>query len=671
MKVNRGYDSDWVQGITHEALESLGLLCDICPDIPRDPVKTRTSNKIFCRACLEDFPFDPIGDYELGMGDYLAIDSIRLNQIMNLNLGCPNKECDWTGPLSIFDLHVAGCPVGGVLCEFCDFRTERRYLDSHMQSQHHECECGERMKQDEWVNHIESSCPEIDVKCLFDFCSFRPKRKDLDVHINEDHSPSSIVRYFEDKMRKMDEKFDRIKEDLVTKSLEFDRVKEDLVTKSLEFDRVKEDLVTKSLEFDRVKEDLITKSLEFDRVKEELATKSRELANIRKPELIITAHAPVIPMDDTFRVRYFKCFKNSAGKIKIVSLSSRGSDGSLGSICTWDIESKIWKSPVLDKFFITKSGWGSVIYVKIGTLLDDQFRIPISFHDHEGKIGKGLKIWNAETGLFEITISDTCHGGHYIFKNLDGHTKILYRENDHFHIWDVATHDIEISAQIEDIHRLPNADQVLWIYKSKLIFSQYIIDFDTGTKKDFDVYGITKFSQVNDSNGKALLLGYWGPYYNTILVWDLETLTILQNISRVKEISRTQALYVSASDVFVDKHGNAKLIIIQGCDTFDYRFHILNIYTGEKEASFGKSIRCTTFKVFVGKCGKKKVVTGEDIPRIWDIDTGNCDFVFDNSPISRITDIDTMNDENGHTTQIVFYNYEKDFVEQLVICDIN
>jgi hypothetical protein len=274
-RVRDQIDPDLVLGITEEAMVSLDLLCGICEHIPEDPAKTRTSNQIYCRGCLDGYGSDPIDGSDMTTEDYLDVETIRLNQIMNLRLVCENKGCDWTGPLSVFNLHVANCDLGEVVCEFCNFR---------------------------------------------------PKRKDLDVHIDEDHSPSSIVRYFEDKMRKMDEKFDRIKEELVEKFRESERDKEELTTelttKSLEFDRIKEKLVAKSLEFDRIKEELATKIRESERDKEKLATKSREF-NIRSAELIITRHLKIRTIRDHKMVDY-KCIMNPCGNIDFVSLSNAG-----------------------------------------------------------------------------------------------------------------------------------------------------------------------------------------------------------------------------------------------------------------------------------------------------------------------------------------------------------
>jgi hypothetical protein len=146
-----------------------------------------------------------------------------------------------------------------------------------------------------------------------------------------------------------------------------------------------------------------------------------------------------------------------------------------------------------------------------------------------------------------------------------------------------------------------------------------------------------------------LLIGTGSPYHS--IIWDLETFKILRLLTAS-----------GSSDVFVDKNGNAKLMTLESGS-----LSIWNIDTGEKEYSFGKNICCITFKVFDGQNGKKKVVTGEVIPIIWDIDTGNCDFVFNSFPKLpyHIHDIDIFKKKNKHT-QIVFHNPKS---HELIISD--
>ena len=55
-----GYDTDISVKVNEDGLRMFGLLCDICHCIPRDVVKTKYADGIYCRNCISQCRTDPM-----------------------------------------------------------------------------------------------------------------------------------------------------------------------------------------------------------------------------------------------------------------------------------------------------------------------------------------------------------------------------------------------------------------------------------------------------------------------------------------------------------------------------------------------------------------------------------------------------------------------------------
>ena len=194
-----GYCTDLSVHISEEGLKAMGLLCSICFNIPRDPVKTSKSHNLYCFSCLDKCYMDPAdtssriskSDYNFDIGD-------RKNQIENMILKCPHAEkygCPWSNPLQAWDVHVRdNCPYTKIPCSYCKVPFMRLNIENHINSQH---------------RYLCKFCEEVSLHpaeelCHYEICPARPvtcpvckhngiKRTELHTHILTAHTVEDIV----------------------------------------------------------------------------------------------------------------------------------------------------------------------------------------------------------------------------------------------------------------------------------------------------------------------------------------------------------------------------------------------------------------------------------------------------------------------------------------------
>ena len=76
------YDPELSSKADHDTLRIFGLLCAICFDIPRDVVKTKHSNNLYCRNCLSQCNKDPVTRKELQIGAFKKLAKINSNKLI-------------------------------------------------------------------------------------------------------------------------------------------------------------------------------------------------------------------------------------------------------------------------------------------------------------------------------------------------------------------------------------------------------------------------------------------------------------------------------------------------------------------------------------------------------------------------------------------------------------
>ena len=127
------YDPELSSKADHDTLRIFGLLCAICFDIPRDVVKTKHSNNLYCRNCLSQCNKDPVTRKELQIGVFKELAKINCSDFPlgsptgrgsdNLFFQYPHhqKGCVWENPLSAVNNHVKNdCNYFVTDCKFCD-----------------------------------------------------------------------------------------------------------------------------------------------------------------------------------------------------------------------------------------------------------------------------------------------------------------------------------------------------------------------------------------------------------------------------------------------------------------------------------------------------------------------------------------------------------------------
>ena len=194
-----GYCTDLSVHVSEEGLKAMGLLCSICFNIPRDPVKTSKSYNLYCFKCLDKCHGDPAdassriskSDYNFDIGD-------RKVQIENMILKCPHAEkhgCDWTNPLQAWDAHVRDtCTYTKIPCPYCNLPFMRLDMEDHINRQHrYLCKFCEdvSLHPAEELAHLEI-CPARPVSCPV--CGDNGvKQNELRSHIETTHSIEEIT----------------------------------------------------------------------------------------------------------------------------------------------------------------------------------------------------------------------------------------------------------------------------------------------------------------------------------------------------------------------------------------------------------------------------------------------------------------------------------------------
>merc|ERR1712146_341998 len=194
-----GYCTDLSVHISEEGLKAMGLLCSICFNIPRDPVKTSKSHNLYCFKCLDKCHGDPAdassriskSDYNFDIGD-------RKVQIENMILMCPHAEkhgCDWTNPLQAWDAHVRdACVYTKIPCPYCNSLFMRLDMEDHINRQHrYLCKFCEEVSLHpaEELAHLEV-CPARPVSCPV--CGDNGiKQNELRRHIETTHCIEEIT----------------------------------------------------------------------------------------------------------------------------------------------------------------------------------------------------------------------------------------------------------------------------------------------------------------------------------------------------------------------------------------------------------------------------------------------------------------------------------------------
>ncbi|KAJ1382634.1 hypothetical protein B484DRAFT_341999, partial [Ochromonadaceae sp. CCMP2298] len=99
------------------------LSCGICSEVLRDPLQVCEDKHIFCRCCIDRWKdiciptTCPMCRAPLSREEAATKER---EEIQLLTVFCPSASCEWTGPLSDHEAHVAACPSVEVPCPFAE-----------------------------------------------------------------------------------------------------------------------------------------------------------------------------------------------------------------------------------------------------------------------------------------------------------------------------------------------------------------------------------------------------------------------------------------------------------------------------------------------------------------------------------------------------------------------
>lgn len=237
---------------------SPGQTCSICLVAMRNPVQTVCGHR-FCedclvgtfsesRACPQDRnPIPEEGGFFRDIAWERDILSLRVKCKMNV------RGCDWTGELRHYESHFQECQYEEVICDDCNEKMQRTFLNKHSTSECRErivpcayCDCQfafwclefhedeectrfplecpqqcgvQDIPREEVESHVEDDCLMTVVVCPFveAGCTYQDKRVNLKAHVEE---------CSEDHLRKTWSEFLKTKQELHEVTCEINKIGE-------------------------------------------------------------------------------------------------------------------------------------------------------------------------------------------------------------------------------------------------------------------------------------------------------------------------------------------------------------------------------------------------------------------------------------------------------------
>lgn len=194
-----GYDFVFVDEL------SPGQTCSICLVAMRNPVQTVCGHR-FCEDCL-------VGTFREGRGHACPQDRLYIPEeggffrdvawerdILSLRVKCKMNErgCDWTGQLRHYESHFLECQFEDVVCDDCEDKMQRRFLDKHSTS-----ECRERIVQCAYCNgefafwclelHEDEDCTRFPLECPQQCGVQDIPREEVESHVEDECLMTLVV----------------------------------------------------------------------------------------------------------------------------------------------------------------------------------------------------------------------------------------------------------------------------------------------------------------------------------------------------------------------------------------------------------------------------------------------------------------------------------------------